>query len=138
MRAAIGLPSSNALARAVGAVEIAVGVVGAIGGGRSAWAVAVLYAAFVVVAAQLLRRAPRAACGCIGDRSGRVGVAHVASSVAAAAVATTYAVGDGWGGADVVADQPVAGLPYLALVVCCTGLVASFLTAAPQEQAWRH
>jgi hypothetical protein len=138
MRSALGLPDRNPIARAVGVVEIGLGLTAAAIAGPFAWGVAALYGGFLVVAVQLLRRAPNAACGCIGDRSGSVGAAHVASSVAAVVVAVTYAVGDGPGIVDVVRDQPVAGLPYVALVACCTGLVTFFLTAPPQEQSWRH
>jgi hypothetical protein len=138
LRAAIGFEAPLNVARGIGGFEIALGVAGATVGGAMAIAVAALYGAFIVVAVQLRRRAPDTACGCIGERSGQVGAAHVISSAAAIAIALTYGANAGGGIVGVVRGQPFAGGPYLALVACCVGLVSLFLTTAGEERTWQH
>jgi hypothetical protein len=135
--AAYGLRPSLTTARAIGIVEILVGIVGALVA-AAGFAVALLFGAFLVVALRLRSRAPDAKCGCIGDRSGAVGVAHVVTGAAAALVALVYGAGGGDGIAKVIADQPLAGAPFVALTACCVGLVSLFLTSSAEERTWLH
>jgi hypothetical protein len=137
LRAATGGGGARA-ARALGSIEVALGTLGALIGGGVALLVAALYGAFVAVALHLRRRAPGTPCGCLGDKSATVGVAHVAVSTGAAVVAVGYGVGLGGGIFSVSSDQPIAGLPYLGLVGCCIAVVTLFLTVASEERSWLH
>jgi hypothetical protein len=136
--AALGVAIGSAGARALGAMEIVLALAALAIGGPTAFAVALLFAAFAFTALRLRQRAPNTACGCIGDRSGNVGVAHVASSAAAVVAALIYAIGDGGGIVSVLGDQPFGGAPYLALTACCVALVALFLTDPSEERTWLH
>jgi hypothetical protein len=136
--AAVGLPGREGMARAIGGAEMALGVVAIVVGGSIAPAVAAAYLAFVVVALRLRGAAPGTKCGCIGDRSGSVGFAHVLSGVAAFVAAAVYAAGNGAGVTTVLRDQPLAGAPFVMLVACCVGIVSLFLSSSSEEHTWLH
>jgi methylamine utilization protein MauE len=138
LRAAFSYDVGINAARAIGAGEIAVGTTAAIAGGTTAALVAGTYVLLLAVAARLRRRAPDAQCGCIGARSGRVGVAHLATSALAAAVAAAYALVHGDAIVTVVRDQPLAGIPFLVLVATATALVVLLMESPAEERAWQH
>ncbi len=115
----------------VGAVVGAVAL-GAGGGpfGRAVAAlVALAYVGFTLfVAATLARDDPFASCGCFGREDTPPGVTHIVLDVAAAsaAVAVVAAPGDGFRG--VVAQQPVAGIPFVAVTALCAFFAYELLT----------
>jgi hypothetical protein len=74
--------------RLLGAAELAVGAAFVVAGGRiAAVALAVLYAAFVVVVAVALGRGARTSCGCFGSTDAPIGRAHLGVDVVALAAA---------------------------------------------------
>lgn len=135
---AIGLPARDVLTRAIGAAEIAVAVAGALAGGRVAFVVATTYAAFLAVAWRLHTHAPATACGCIGAHSAAVGVAHLATCAAAAAVAVVYGAWNGDGVVSVLREQPYAGVPFAVLVACCAAIVTLFMAGVTEGRSWQR
>jgi len=111
----------------LGAAEIAVGAAGAAVGGVAALVVAAAYALLAAYVVHLLRTAPGTPCDCLGAASAPVTGAHLAVNVAACASAATAAFGVP--PASELADQPLAALPFLGLVVCCAWLAALVLGA---------
>jgi hypothetical protein len=102
-----GLPSGRGLVRAVGAVEVAVGLGVIVDGDRAPWplglgAIYAAFAAFVLVA--VWRHAPLTSCGCFG----RAGVAptplHAGLDAGAAAVGILAAFDAPRPAVDVVLD----------------------------------
>jgi len=130
----LGLPGGAVAARALGAVEVALGPAALLTGAAPlGLAVAALYAAFAVVVLVGRRDARLADCGCFGVSSTPPSLLHavVDAVLAAAAVAATV---DGLpSAADVVDAQPWRGLPYLAAALVATYLVRVVVTelAAP-------
>lgn len=124
----LGLPSSGALVRAGGVAELVIGVGALVTGARPfAVLVAVSFAAFAVFVALALRRgAPIGSCGCFGKADTPPSVTHIVFNACAAGVAVGVAVDPVSGIADVVADQPLLGLPFLLLVA--VGVYLAFLT----------
>ncbi|HEX5615926.1 MAG TPA: MauE/DoxX family redox-associated membrane protein [Acidimicrobiia bacterium] len=117
----VGLGGSTTTARALGAIELVVGVAALVAPVRAtALLLAVAYAGLAAFAVLVLRTRPGADCGCFGATSAPVGVAHVALDAAAALVALGVAVDPLGSTADLLADQPVAGVPFVVL----TGLLA--------------
>jgi hypothetical protein len=138
LRAAFTVDANDGVARAVGTSEIVIGTVAAFVGGTTAALVACTYVLLLAVASRLRRRAPDAQCGCIGARSGRVGPAHLATSAIAAIVATIYALAGGDGLVGVLRGQPLAGVPFVALVATATALVVLLMESTTEERAWQH
>lgn len=138
LRAAFAYDAHDKLARAIGVGEIAIGTVGALAGGITAALVAATYGLLLAVATRLRRRAPDTPCGCLGARSARVGAAHLITSAVATSVAAAYAFAGGDGLARILRDQPVAGIPFLALVATAIALVVLLMEPAPEERAWQH
>lgn len=134
---AFHLPGSPLLVRGVAAVEVVVGVVALV------WAPPVAvglvlasylgFAGFVEIARR--RALPIASCGCFGRAEGPPGALHVALNLAAALAALGVLVAGGAPLAEVLGDQPLAGVPYVALVA--TGVWCAFLafTTLPQVLA---
>jgi uncharacterized membrane protein YphA (DoxX/SURF4 family) len=112
----LGVPGGAPLARLAGLVEIGLGAAALIVGGR-AWAAALaaLYAVFTVVVV-LARRRGAESCGCFGSVAAPPSTLHVVIDAASAAVALAAAIVGVPGLTDVLADQPLAGVPYLALI----------------------
>ena len=136
---ALGLPASRTLVRLGGALE-AILAVGALVTGNPVLCalVAVSYALFAVVVAAALRSGkPISSCGCFGKVDTPPSALHVVLNVAAAGVAA----GAVFVGAseinlpDVLADQPLLGIPFLLLVAVGVGLVFLALTALPKTLA---
>jgi hypothetical protein len=130
----VGVPFGPGIVRFGGVAEAALGVWAITTGDRwSATLVALSYVAFsgfVVVA--LVRRAPIASCGCFGKADTPPSLVHVGVNVVACLAAVAIAADPGAGLRDVLAVQPLAGLPFLLLVG--TGVFLTFLalTLLPQ------
>jgi hypothetical protein len=133
----LGLPNSGVLVRAGGVAELVIGVGALVTGARPfAVLVAISYAAFAAFVALALRRgAPIGSCGCFGRAETPPSRTHVVVNVAAALVAAAVAVDPFGGVGDVVADQPLLGLPFLLLVAVGVYLVFLALTLLPRTLA---
>jgi hypothetical protein len=136
---ALGLPGGRVLVRIGGALE-AVVAIGALVTGNAALAaiVAASYIAFAVIVAIALRSGkPISSCGCLGKIDTPPSLVHVAVDVVCAGVAAGAAVAATAEIAlpDVLADQPLLGIPFLLLVAVGTGLVLLSLTALPKTLA---
>jgi hypothetical protein len=136
--AVLGVPRARVLVRVGGAVEVAVGVCALlVGGPVFAVLVAVSYAAFagfVLVALHAGR--PISSCGCFGKVDTPPSTVHVVIDLAAAVVAVVVAVaGDTVALSKVLAAQPLAGVPFVLLLL--VGMYAVFLafTALPKTLA---
>jgi hypothetical protein len=127
------LPSAGWLVRLLGAVEVAIGTAAiTLGGSVSAALVATSYiafAAFVVLA--LTRGGVLASCGCFGTPDTPPTKSHVVFNVLAAGVAAAVALRPAEAVRDVVADQPLAGLPFLALTATCVWFAYLALATLP-------
>jgi hypothetical protein len=127
----LGLPHARPLVRVGGVVEVAVGV-GALLVGGSAFAVlvAVSYAAFAVFVLVALRAGrPISSCGCFGKVDTPPSTVHMVIDLVVVVVALAAAVvRDSVALPDVLADQPLAGVPFVLLVL--VGMYAVFLSFA--------
>jgi hypothetical protein len=134
---AIGLPSTRRAARALGAVELTAAIAGASFGGWAAILVALVYAGLVVVSLRLLARAPDTPCGCLGASNAPASRAHVAVNIGAACIAVLAAFGGS--PLSVLGSQPLAGVPFVVLVLCAARLAALTIDALPTlARASRH
>ncbi len=94
--------------------------------------VAVAYAAFAgFVGAALRRGAPIQSCGCFGTDDLPPTRIHLVVDIVASVVAGAAAVTRVDGIGTVLADQPWAGVPFLALVAITTWFLYLLLTALP-------
>ena len=127
---ALGGPGGRMAVLGLGLAEVTAGVVVLSLGGRVATAVvAGLYVAFAALTAVAMRRAPAGvSCGCFGRLSTPPSGLHVAVNLVSGAVAATAAVLDAPPLGDVLADQPLAGIPMLALVLLGAALTMSLTT----------
>ncbi len=124
-----GLPGADLGVRALGGAEVLLAAVAvAVGGRATAALVALAYAGFAGFSQLLLARSEAtASCGCFGvDSSSPVTRWHVGLNVAATVLALGAVVWPTDGLPDVLSQQPLAGLPFLAL----TGAAAWLLLAA--------
>jgi len=129
----VGLPGSWWLGRALGVLEIVVGLAAIAFGGIAVVGVAVLYAVFTVLMVRLVLMGDAApSCGCFGTRSTRPSWVHVVADGAAAFVAGAAALAGTPALLDVLADQPVLGLPYVGFLVVGTGAFVALLTSLPE------
>jgi hypothetical protein len=108
-------------------------VCGAAVGGPAAVAVAVGYGSLAFVALRLARRAPSLPCGCLGGSATAASARHVALNTSAAAIALVAAFGRAPVAA--LADQPLAGIPFVVLVGCCAWLAALAVGAGATQRA---
>jgi hypothetical protein len=131
---AAGIPAPHVFVRIAAVAEVAIGVDALVNGNRpSAVLVALSYAAFTGFVVVALRRStPLASCGCFGRADTPPSRLHVAVDAGAVAAAVAVAVDPGVGLPDVVRDQPLAGVPFLILVVCGTFLAYLALSALPR------
>jgi hypothetical protein len=127
--AALGLPATAGAVRTLGVIEVTAGAAGAVFGSYAALAVAAVYLALTIAAARLLRRAPATPCGCLGASDAPVSVAHVVVNISAVAVSVAAA----FGGSPLarIADLPLAGVPFVVLVLCATWLATLTIDALP-------
>ena len=131
--AALGLPASRGVVRALGAVEAAVATAGLLIGGPAAAAVAVIYGALTVAAWRLLARAPGTPCGCLGASDAPVTATHVVVNVAAVVAAALASAG----GAPLAAvgSGSWSRLAFVVLVGCCAALVTLVVEGIPRLDA---
>jgi hypothetical protein len=130
---AMHLPSRPGLVRALGAIEVVLGVAALVTGARAWLALAAAaYLAFAAfVAAALLSGSPLQSCGCFGQRDTPPSVVHLALNVTAAVVLLIAAAGELPKPVDVLADQPWHAAPFLLLVLISVQLCYLVLTALP-------
>ncbi len=126
---AIGLPSSSGAVRVFGAIELGAACAGAAAGRAGALLVSCMYGGLAVVALRLLHRAPATPCGCLGTSSTPASRAHVAVNAGAALVALGATL-DGSPLAG-IAGLPLAGVPFVVLVLCAARLAALTIDALP-------
>jgi hypothetical protein len=129
----LGLPGSPAAVRLLGVVEVAVGVGALVTGGRAfAALVAASYLAFAAyVALALVRGGALASCGCFGKPDTPPTRLHLIVNATAAAVAIAVAVNPSTAALAALGTQPLAGLPFLVFVGCCTWFTYLSLSALP-------
>jgi hypothetical protein len=120
-----------------GAVEAVVGVAALLVGGPVLCALVaasyLAFAGFVVVA--LRTGAPISSCGCFGKVDTPPSVVHVVLDVAFAAVAAVAAFVGDVALPDVLADQPLAGVPFVMLLVIGCSLVFLAFSSLPKTMA---
>ncbi|MCB1248591.1 MAG: hypothetical protein KDB36_04260 [Acidimicrobiales bacterium] len=133
---AVRLPASALVVRLVGVLEVvAAATVLAFGGPVGAAAACVLYAAFAVFAAALLRSSGRdASCGCFGEASAPVTGVHVAVNVVAAAVAAAAIAVPVIPFVDAVGELGWEAPAFVLLVLVGGGLVRAALTVGAELQ----
>jgi hypothetical protein len=120
--------------RVGGAVEAVIGAAAVLVGGPVLCALVALsylaFAGFVVVA--LRSGAPISSCGCFGKVDTPPSVVHVVLDLAFAGVAAAAAFTGDVALPDVLADQPLAGVPFVLLLVIGCSLVFLAFTALPK------
>ena len=94
-----------------------------------------VFTAFVIVV--LTRQLPIGTCGCFGRIDTPPSALHVIVNIGAASSAFAVAVRDGGGLALVVRDQPLAGVPFVLLVLAGAYAAFAVLTVVPQLGARR-
>jgi len=121
------------LARALGLVEVGVGV-GAflVGGWAFAAAVAVLFSVFTVAVLRLRAGGEAVSCGCFGRSSAPPTMIHVVVDAVAALVAVAAAVAVAPGFVAMRPDLPAAGVALLGLTVLAVWLGVALLTVLPE------
>ena len=126
---AIGLPSSTVAVRAFAAMELGAACTGATVGHAGALLVACVYAGLALLAVRLLRRSPATPCGCLGASNTPASRPHVALNAAAALVA----LGAAFAGSPLagITALPLAGVPFVVLVLCAARLAALTIDALP-------
>lgn len=132
-----GLRVPDAAVRAGAFVELALGAAAlAVAHPLLAAAVALSYAGFAAfVAWALATDRPVGTCGCFGRADTPPSAIHVATNVALAGVAAVVAIGGGVDVIGVVADQPLAGVPFVLWVGLGSWLVFLSMTALPRTLA---
>jgi hypothetical protein len=133
----LGLRIPAVVVRAGAALEGAIGLYALVIGDRIAAALVALSFAvfFAFVCLALGRRAPIATCGCFGRADSPPSVVHLAIDAGAVLAAAAVVVDPGVALADVVGGQPLAGAPYLLLVVTGVYLAYVAMTALPRTLA---
>jgi hypothetical protein len=135
---AVGLPHARLLVRAGGVLEVVVGV-GALVVGGTVFAVLVgvsylAFAGFVVLARR--GNTPIASCGCFGKVDTPPSAVHVVVDLVAAGVALAVAAAPtDLSLSHTLAHQPLAGIPFVLLVVVGMYLVFLSFTALPKTMA---
>lgn len=126
------LPSGRWAAYTLGTVEIVAALAGTVMGGAASLTVAAVYLAFAAfVAYALLRRLPLQSCGCFGKADTPPTWGHLVFNLFSAGVAGAIAT-KATAPIEVLADQPLAGVPYLAFVGLGVWVVYLLLTELPQ------
>ena len=129
-----GFPVSSGAVRSLGLIEALLAAAAAVTG-APALAIGVggsylLFSAFVVIARA--RRLPIGSCGCFGRVDTPPSWLHVAVNLGAAASALAVAARDGGGLAATLDHQPLAGLPFVALIGVGSYAAFTALTVVPQ------
>lgn len=136
--AAVKLPHGRALVRVGGAAELAIAVAALVTGEPVLAAlVALSYLAFAGFVAIALRSGtPISSCGCFGKADTPPSMVHVAIDLAAAGVGAAVAITSANVAiGDVLADQPMLGIPFGLLVAIGTYLAFLALTGLPKTFA---
>lgn len=130
----LGLGVPAAVVRAGGVAEVALATVAVVTGAPVAAAlVACSYLAFTAfVAVARVRRLPIGSCGCFGRIDTPPSAIHLVVNTGAAVSAVAVALRDGGGIGPVLADQPLAGIPFLLLAVIGAYAAFTALTVVPQ------
>jgi hypothetical protein len=136
MRFPRALPARLAV-RAGGAVEAAIGVAALLAGGPVLCAlVAASYLAFTGFVVVALRTgAPISSCGCFGKVDTPPSTVHVVLDLAFAGVAVAAVFTGGVALPDVLADQPLVGIPFVMLLVIGCSLTFLAFSALPKTMA---
>jgi hypothetical protein len=132
---AAGIPSSTWVVRIFALIEVAGAVTALLlGGWAPALAVGVLYLVFAgFVLVLKVRGIETAGCGCFGQESeDPPGGLHIAVDVIAALIAAVAMVSPVPGIAAVLAEQPLAGVPYVGFVALGIWLLVVLLTDLPR------
>jgi hypothetical protein len=134
---ALGLPGRPTAVRVAAAAEVAIAAYALLIGGRAAAAlVSLSYAAFTLfVALALSRDAMVGSCGCFGKLDTPPSTVHLVVNAAAAVLAGLLAVDGGRRAGALVVElqrQSLGGVPFVALVASCAGLVILAFTLLPQ------
>jgi hypothetical protein len=132
---AAGIPAASWVVRIFALVEIAAATaVFVVGGWLPAVAVGVMYLAFAGFVVMLkVRGIETAGCGCFGQESEDApGALHITVDVIAAAIAGGAAIVSIPGIAEVLAEQPLAGVPYVGFVALGVWLLMVMLTDLPE------
>ena len=134
---ALGLPGPPVLVRVGGVAEAVIAAVAIATADRVAvLLVAVSYLAFAGFVAIALRRGtPIATCGCFGKADTPPSLMHLFVNLGAAVAALAIAFNPGDGIGDVVAAQPLSGVPYLLLTFVGTYVAFLTLTLLPRTLA---
>ena len=131
-----GLPSSPLLGRLVGVSEIVVAALALAFGNRlTAALLVVVYGAFTLFSWRLASSADAASCGCFGQTEAPTTALHVALNAVATVVCGAAVIWPTGGVTDVLADQPLAGVPFVALTVVAAWLWYLMLEVVPDLQA---
>ncbi len=135
----MGVRGSRSLVRVGAAAELVIAA-GALAFGNRAFAVLVglsyvVFLVFVVVA--LARHAPLSSCGCFGKVDTPPSAVHVTVNALAMVVAGAVVVDPGVGLPDVLAAQPLAGVPFVLLASVGVYLTFIALTVLPRVLAAR-
>jgi hypothetical protein len=137
----VGIPLARSgrtvLVRTAGVVEVVLGVAALLTGNAVLCALVgvsyLLFAGFVVVA--LRQGVPIASCGCFGKVDTPPSPVHIALDLLFAGVALGAAIAGAVALPDVLRDQPLAGVPFVALLVIGVYLVFLSFTALPKTMA---
>jgi hypothetical protein len=135
--AALGLPHRRWLVRGGGSAEALLACAALVtGDAKLAILVAVSYAGFALfVAAALYRGTPLSSCGCFGNIDTPPSAMHIALDLLAAGAAIGFVADGGAPIGDVLANQPMAGVPFALLVVIGVTAAGLTMTALPRTLA---
>lgn len=123
-----GLPATRATACGIGTIEVLVGV--AVITTLSPWSVGVLGLVYTGFAAFVWRAAQRGtSCGCLGPHETTARRGHALLNLLVAASAATLALGEPRATVDVLDGQPLAGVPFVALIATGAVLAHAWLAA---------
>ena len=133
----VGVPATPSLVRAGAVAETAIGIWAVVVGDRaSAVCVVLSYGVFAVfIAVALLRRVPIASCGCFGKADTPPSLVHLGINAGAITAAMAVAFDPGVGLADVLAEQPLAGIPMLILIGTGAFLAVVAMSGLPRVLA---
>ncbi len=133
------LPSSILVVRALGALEVAAGVVGVVtGDGRAVAMAAVLYGGFAWFVLNAIRRhLPISSCGCLGAAETPPSLIHVTVNLVAMTVLSLSAITSigPWGG---MTGMPVReSVPFVLLTGVTVYLLYAVITVLPRQRSRR-
>jgi hypothetical protein len=131
-----GLPSSAAVVRLLGVVEVAVGAAALLlGGPLAAVAVAVAYLGFAAVVARGLVRGDMDSCGCFNGEDSPPSLLHVVLDLGLAAAAVAVALGPSTSWPRLAAVEPGTTLVTALLVLTVAALVYVVMARLPRVAA---